>query len=165
MDRWLAIVVVSLCVAACRAGNAPPEATLPVPAQTPAAVAPVPPPPPPDDIAPMTLRVEFPDGRVVETAVGREDCATAEECWYMLDGFVRGGLRKSGLRYSEACRGAADVRACDLVSIGGVDNAAGGRWVMFRDGRRNPYPYNRTSQVPPTRTIVYRFLSSPSDTP
>jgi hypothetical protein len=113
----------------------------------------------------MVLRVEFPGGRVVETPVSRDDCESAEECWYMLHGFVRGGLRKAGLEFSEACRGAADARECDLAAIDGVANSAAGRWVMFRDGQRNPYPYNRTSQLPPTRTITYRFLSTTSGTP
>ena len=83
----------------------------------------------------------------------------------MLDGFVRGGLRKSGLEFSEACRGPAHARECELTAIGSVANSASGRWVMFRDGQRNPYPYNRTSRMPPTRTIAYRFLSNRSHTP
>jgi hypothetical protein len=113
----------------------------------------------------VSLKVEFPDGAVVETPVNLDDCPTAESCWYTLEGFVEGGLRRAGLEFARSCTGPSNRRECAITSIRRVANSRAGRWVMYRDGHRSAYPYNRVLHESQSQHIVFRFLTNSERTP
>jgi hypothetical protein len=167
LDRRTTIVLLTLLAVGCGArdeGSAVPVAT---PAATPAPVAQAPPPPPPPaPSGPISVRVEFPDGRVVETVVTDADCPTTNTCdYYDVGPYIQAGLRKSGLSMHESCTGPASNRACTIDAIDGLADSAQGRWVMFRNGHRNPYPYNQVLHENQPQAIVFRFLSPSDRTP
>ena len=172
MDRRLTIALVSLLAAGCGArdgtagastANAP--VTMPATPQT-LAPPPPPPPPPPPEKGLISLTVEFPDGRVVEASVSDADCPDTNTCdYYDVGPYIQAGLRKSGLAMHETCTGPSHNRACDIDAIDGIANSAQGRWVMFRNGHRNPYPYNQVLHENQSQRIVYRFLPTSGNNP
>ena len=168
MDRRLTIALLSLLAAGCEArdgsaGAQTAQAPMTMPA-TPDAVAP--PPPPPPAMGAISLRVEFPDGRIVETDVSDADCPTTNTCdYYDVGPYIQAGLRKVALEMHEQCTGPSHNRACDITSIGGLANSARGHWVMFRNGHRNPYPYNQVLHDNQSQRIVYRFLPTSGSHP
>jgi len=169
LDRRLTIALVSLLAAGCEARDEAAGApTASAPTAMPAAhevVAPPPPPPPPEKGL-ISLTVEFPDGRVVEANVSDADCPDTNTCdYYDVGPYIQAGLRKSGLAMHESCAGPSDNRACDIDAIDGIANSASGRWVMFRNGHRNPYPYNQVLHENQSQRIVYRFLPTSGSNP
>jgi hypothetical protein len=147
------------------AQSASAAATAPSP-PVPVAASLPPPPPPPEPSGPISVRVEFPDGRIIETDVSDADCPGTNTCdYYDVGPYIQAGLRKSGLSMHESCSGPAGNRACDIDAIDGLASSARGRWVMFRNGHRNPYPYNQVLHENQAQAIVFRFLSPSDRTP
>ena len=123
---------------------------------------PPPPPPPPPSTSggsALSLTVEFPDGRVVRTSVGHRECA-GECAWYDIGGFVQAAFKKARLEVVERCTGKDERPDCHITGIDGVSNSKAGRWVMFRNGVRNAYPYNKIMHDSQFQQIVYRFIPS-----
>jgi hypothetical protein len=153
------------------AQSASAAATAPSPPVPVAASLPPPPPPPSPSSSPViSLAVEFPDGTSRATDVDDNDCPGRNMCdWYMIGPYVDAGFRKLDLPVRTQCKG-ANHDECDVVAIGEVANSKSGRWVMFRNGHRNTYPYNHilreslrgTQPSPGTEQIAYRFLPLPN---
>jgi hypothetical protein len=131
---------------------------------------PPPPPPPPAMAGPtLTLRVEFPDGRSVSTDINdARDCPTQKFCgedYYGIAGALLAGFDKLGLAIDEHCVGSGGGRDCDITSIDHLADSPRGRWVMFRNGHRNTYPYNHITRDFETQRVVYRFLPAANTSP
>ena len=127
------------------------------------ATAPPPPPPPVSDNPYFSLTVEFPGGRKLSTEIDdRKDCPTEKFCggdYYGIGGDLLAGFHKLGLKVQEACIGPMGGRGCEITSIGDVGNSARGRWVMYRNGYRNSYPYNQIDRGMQPQHVIYRFIS------